>query len=259
MPMDEESTVRAQFGWLPLSVYRPPQDLEWKELIKDEGDIQTRRSGNAKYLPNLRYSEFHPKLAEVVIRYWSMPNDLIVDPFAGRATRGLVALTLKRRYEGYEVAPTTYQNTLSKISSLGGTLFLDDGCFMKNTPDQTADLVFTCPPYFQQEKYESCEGQLSDQPTYESFLQKIELAVKNIYRVLKDRKFVCWVCADFRESGKFRLFHYDSISLFQKIGFKVHDLVVIHNNSPFAALQAGKVTAKRYTSKIHEYLLVLRK
>jgi hypothetical protein len=34
---------------------------------------------------------------------------------------------------------------------------------------------------------------------------------------------------------------------------------LIKNFSPFAALQMGKVAAKRYTSKIHEYLLVFRK
>ena len=35
--------------------------------------------------------------------------------------------------------------------------------------------------------------------------------------------------------------------------------MIMKNISPFAALQAGKVASKRYTSKVHEYVLVFRK
>jgi hypothetical protein len=64
---------------------------------------------------------------------------------------------------------------------------------------------------------------------------------------------------DWRDGKAFRLFHADSLRIFQQFGLVPHDVVIIHNNSPFAPLQAGKVAAKRYTSKVHEYLLVLRK
>ncbi len=46
---------------------------------------------------------------------------------------------------------------------------------------------------------------------------------------------------------------------FKKHGFNQHDIVILENISPFAALQIGKTAAKRYTSKVHEYLLVFRK
>lgn len=83
----------------------------------------------------------------------------------------------------------------------------------------------------------------------------------DVNRTVKDQfgGFVCWVCADWRDGKAFRLFHTDSLRLFQAAGFTAHDVVIIHNNSPFAPLQAGKVAAKRYTSKVHEYLLVFRK
>ena len=260
MPMDEDSTVISQFGWLPLSVFKPVKSPSWDNIIKDDGDeLQTRRGANVKYLPNLRYSKFHPHLAEVVVRYWSEKNDLVVDPFAGRTTRGLVSLELKRRYEGYEVAPLTYKKTRGNILPLGGKIYLEDGCYMKNTSNYCADLVFTCPPYHDLEKYEVVENQLSEETSYEGFLDKIDIAMRNMRRVLKNDGFVCWVCADWRKKGKLIMFHKDSIDLFEKNGFTIHDIVVIQNNSPFAALQAGKVASKRYTSKVHEYLIVARK
>lgn len=248
-----------QFGWLPLSVYKPGKGIKWKEIIQDNGDISTKRGENCKYLPSLRFSEFNPELAETIIKYWSLENHLIVDPFAGRATRGIVASKLNRKYEGYEIAPTTYQETSCKVGLIGGKLFNSDGCKMESTSDNVADLVFTCPPYHRLEKYESSDNQLSDISDYSQFLKKIQECAKNIHRVLKDNGFVCWVCADWRDGKAFRLFHLDCIEIFQLVGFKVHDIVIIENISPFAPLQAGKVAANRYTSKTHEYLIVFRK
>jgi len=259
LPLKTDEKVKDQFGWLPVSVYKPTKGKEWKELIKDDGDVTTRRSKDCKYLPKLKFSEFNPDLAEKIITYWSLKDHLIVDPFAGRATRGVISLHLGRKYEGYEVAPTTYKNTKEKVGKLGGYLFNLDGCKMELTEDGTANLVFTCPPYHRLEKYESADDQLSDIKDYDKFLEKIELCIKNIHRVLDDNGFVCWVCGDWRDGKQYRTFHIDCINKFRKNGFKLWDVVIIENISPFAPLQAGKVAAKRYTSKVHEYLLVFRK
>lgn len=259
LPLAEGKTATEQFGWLPVSIFRPGRGKGWEEAVQDEGDVSTRRSKSAKYLPGLRFSKFNAHLAEVVVRYWSVRGDLIVDPFAGRATRGTVALRLGRRYQGYEVAPTTYKETAHKIEELGGELEFADGCILRHSKDDSAGLIFTCPPYWKLEKYESAKYQLSDSPSYSKFLHLISYCAANCYRVLHPGRFLCWVCADWRDGGGLTLFHADSLKIFRKAGFKVHDIVIVENLSPFAALQIGKVAAKRYTSKVHEYLLVFRK
>jgi hypothetical protein len=66
------------------------------------------------------------------------------------------------------------------------------------------------------------------------------------------------VC-DWRDGSGYHQFGSDSIQLFKNNGLIPHDTVIIKNNSPFAALQAGKAASKRITSKIHEYILVFRK
>lgn len=256
--MRTDQTVKEQFGWLPVSIFKPERREDWRELIGDDGDHATRRSEDAKYLPGLRFSEFHPHLAEMVIRYWSVEGSRVVDCFAGRATRGVVALSLGRNYEGYEVAPDTFASTHAKISERGGELFHADGTVMGRTGAGTADLVFTCPPYHRLEKYQSGENQLSDIKDYDTFISEIRKCAVNVARVLKPSGFVCWVCADWRDGKAFRLFHQDSTKAFVDAGLIPHDVVIIHNNSPFAPLQAGKVAANRYTSKVHEYLLVFR-
>jgi DNA modification methylase len=130
---------------------------------------------------------------------------------------------------------------------------------MEEVSDKSADLIFTCPPYFNLERYESVPGQLSDENKYESFMSKIDVCISNCYRVLKSGAFACWVVGDLRTGGGFQNFHGDVINSFKKHGFNQHDIVILENISPFAALQIGKTAAKRYTSKVHEYLLVFRK
>ena len=47
--------------------------------------------------------------------------------------------------------------------------------------------------------------------------------------------------------------------MFTKSGLKLHDIIVMKNDTIFAFLQMGKCASKRYTSKVHEYILVFRK
>lgn len=268
-------TVKDKYGFLPTSVWNVTKGKKWKEMIRDVGDPQrTRRSANAKHLPSLKYSEFNPTVAERIIAYWSQPGDLVVDPFAGRATRAIVTTELARNYIGYEIAPQTYNLTCDMIKFRDthfpqnmfqgrGTwsIILGDGCLLQDIKDQSADLVFTCPPYHDLEKYEEVEGQLSSIKDYGEFLQRIQQCAHNINRVLKPEKFCAWVCGDWRNQsrGGFFAFHIDSINCFRQAGLSLWDIIILHNNSPFAAKQAAKCEKQRYTSKIHEYLLIFKK
>lgn len=263
LPLDDNSKVIDQFGWLPVSIFCPLKKPHLEMFIDDKGDpAGTRRSKDAKYLPSLRYSRFHPHLAEAIISYWSLPDDLIIDPFAGRSTRAVIAGYLSRRYIGYEIIPEVAratQDNVDKHNFESVSIYQSDGCLLADIADETADLVFTCPPYHRLERYEEAPGQLSDIKEYSDFLEAIRLVADNITRVLAPGKFLCWVCADWRDGKAFRIFHKDSLEIFEAAGLIPWDIMIIQNNSPFAALQAGKVAAKRYTSKIHEYLLVFRK
>jgi len=260
------ATVRGKLDFLPISVWHLKKSKYWADKIRDTGDIEkTRRSSNCKHLPNLKYSEFNPDVAQRVILFWSNKNELIVDPFAGRSTRAVVSMYLNRNYQGYEIAPKTYEEMLSKIKKVpkskdigSAEIFLDDGCKMNQTNNNEADLVFTCPPYHQLEKYESVDNQLSDIRDYDKFLDRIKECSKNIFRVLKPGRFCVWVVADWRLNG-FKCFHKDSIDIFQESGFKLWDIVINQLNSPFPSFQIRKCYKNCYTSKSHEYILVFKK
>lgn len=261
MPVSDDSKVMTQFGRLPLSIMEFQNSSKWNFAYFEQDESEKRRSEDSEYLPGLGMSEFSSEVCEFILRYWSMKNSIVVDPFAGRATRAIISEKLGRKYYGYEISPLTYNRSLSHYKKVGvnPVLHLSDGCKLESTKDEIAHLVLTCPPYFNIEKYEEVENQLSDCDNYETFLGKITECVGNIKRVLKPGGFCCWVCADWRDSKGFRQFSNDSINIFKSVGMIPHDTVIIKNNSPFAALQAGKCASKRITSKTHEFILVFRK
>jgi DNA modification methylase len=260
LPVSDKVMVKDQFNELPLSIMEFDNSSKWKNAYFEQLPEEKRRSDDAKYLAGYGMSEFNSGLCEFILKYWSMKNSIVVDPFAGRATRAIISTKLGRKYYGYEVSPSTYSRSLEhyKKLNISPTLYLEDGCRMENIDNDFAHLVMTCPPYSSLEKYESVPNQLSDL-SYEKFLERIYLCAENIKRVLVPGGFCCWVCANWREPSGFRQFTTDSINIFKSTGLISHDEVILKNNSPFAALQAYKCACKRITSKIHETLLVFKK
>ena len=270
-------TVEASYGFLPTSVWNILKSRTWTNLIQDKSAVRGTRgkgaAGDRGHLKGIAFSEFNPDLAERIIRYWSIEGDLIVDPFGGRAIRAIVAIKLKRNYIGYEIAPSAYRFTNERLdyvremaeyafdfdNTLGdSTIILGNGCKMSDVSTDTADMIFTCPPYHNLEKYESVEGQLSDIDEYEEFLEKISLCTQHCKRVLKPGKFAVWVVADWRRNG-FKCFHKDCIDIFLKQGFELWDIVVSYYPGQFIYLNIERCEDHKYTSKTHEYVLVFRK
>ena len=263
LPLRTDVKIKDQFGWLPLSIYRPTKEskINWKDAYLNDGMNEVRKGDNTEYLPDYSFSEFHAGLAENVLKFWSLKGSKVLDPFAGRVTRAFVATKLGREYTGFEISPKTYERVHNHFEGVGMKphIINGDGTLMEEIADKSADLIFTCPPYFNLERYESVPGQLSDEPKYEPFMSKIDVCIGNCFRVLKSGAFACWVVGDMRTNEGLHNFHGDVINSFKKHGFLQHDVVILENISPFAALQIGKTASKRYTSKIHEYLLVFRK
>jgi len=262
LPIREDINVKDQFGFLPLSLIKPTKQSKekWSEAYFDDGDIQIRKvSGGA--IKELKMSEFHAGIAENIVRYWSLPGAKIVDPFAGRVTRAVVTNRLGREYHGYEITPNTYKRALAHFDKLGisPNLYLSDGTKLLNTPDEFSDLILTCPPYYNIERYESVDGQLSDSKTYGEFMEMIDVCAENCYRVARPGSFCVWVVADFRDGGNLIDFHGDTTQSFKKAGWLYHDIIIMENISPFATLTQYQAACKRYTPKTHEYILVFRK
>ncbi len=71
--------------------------------VRTVWDIHTRP------YPEAHFATFPPALVEPCIQLGSSPRELILDPFIGSGTTGLVALKLNRRFVGIELNPAYLQ------------------------------------------------------------------------------------------------------------------------------------------------------
>ena len=75
---------------------------KYSNLFKNRSDIWTIPT---QVFPEAHFATFPEKLVEPCVLAGSRPGDLVLDPFSGSGTTGLVALKLGRRYVGIELNP----------------------------------------------------------------------------------------------------------------------------------------------------------
>jgi len=214
-------------------------------------------------------SEFNTTVAKNIISFWSEPGDKILDPFSGR-TRALVSYAMNRSYVGYEVSKDVVEYMEKRFVELGlkdkenfDVKIVNKDCInvLDDYGKDKFDFCFSCPPYWNLEKYESCKGQLSDIDDYDEF---VELLVDRLYAAemcLKKDKYMAIVVGDFRKKGEYFPIHSD---LIRQMSFNenliLHDIIAIQN-LPFytAAFYFGSSKRTKRTAKAHEYLLIWKK
>ena len=214
------------------------------------------------------FSEFNPLVSQNITNYWSDENDVVLDPFAGR-TRGVVSGLTHRKYYGFEISPTVYKAVIEVIESgkdkfdegFKPIIYNDDSFNINkyNIPD--TDCIFSCPPYWNLEKYESVPGQLSDIEDYNSFLERFKQIMEKCINKLKDNGFICLVVGDFRKDEKLISFEADITKTMESIPrIVLWDKIVLQNiDHGWASRKFGSIKHKRIVSKVTEYLLVFKK
>ena len=79
-------------------------------------NLRTVWDVHTKPYQGAHFATFPPELIEPCISLSSQPQDLVLDPFIGSGTTGIVALKLKRRFVGIELNPS-YLNKLRRNDS----------------------------------------------------------------------------------------------------------------------------------------------
>jgi len=211
-------------------------------------------------------SKFNSEYAKRIIEMWSKEGDLIMDPFAGRSSRPLVSTLLERNYVGFDVIKDNLDeaqeqyDTLKKDRELGKLELINSSS--ENIDDffseSVADMVMTCPPYYNIEKYDSADGQLTDIKTYEDFLKVYEVILEKTSKVLKPSCFFVVVLANFRIDGKLYDFSSDTKDILKK-HLTFHDEIILEMSPAKRHPLYNQSITNLNCLKTHEYCLVFRK
>ena len=175
-----------------------------KELSRDtsKGKDWVKVGGGLRAL-----SKFNSENCKNIINYFTCKGDTILDPFAGRS-RATISNHLGRKYIGFELTEKYFPQTIGEDLRV----YNDDSANMGKWLDYLdyADLVFTCPPYWDMEKYSKDENDLSTFKTYDKFLDGCNSRLELASQYLKDDGFLIVALMDFRRKGILHSWHTDT-------------------------------------------------
>lgn len=284
--------LKDKYGWPPFSVintisfdWQRRKD-EWEVLFKDSTagrDVKrynatptntfSARGADAKKAESV--SEFDPYLAELMYRWFSREGDYIIDPFAGGCVRGVVASVLGRNYRGIDLNlsqvlanESQYKDLQERYTNLAGTMwyFHDDADNALNYLNQ-ADMIFTCPPYYNLEQYTNDPRDLSRQPSYADFLNKYSSILCKAAYKLMDNSFFVIVVSEVREEcrgiekSNFVGLVPDTIHILRDIcSLHYYNEIIVMNNIGSLPIRAPKYfDQSRKIGRMHQNVLVFYK
>jgi DNA modification methylase len=259
---------------------------EWASMSRNVwGDVSSPRQ--KKHIDH--GATFPVKLADRLIRLYSRPGDLVLDPFAGTGTTLEACVSTGRNGIGIELNEKFCRTAQGTIKPAGGAMIevVNDDCrnLARHVEDGSVQLVITSPPYadFIRKSVEdrskvhkqsriaidnnSRVKQYSDDPRdfgnlpYEQFLQELDGLISKLYAATKPGGYNAWVVKDYRDTKNgvpYVAFHSDLARLGEARGFRFHDLIVWDQNDQRSLILLGYPSVF-YTNQNCSFIVVFRK
>ena len=211
-------------------------------------------------------SIFDPVLCEICYKWFNIRNGKILDPFAGGSVRGIVANVLGYNYTGIDLSEKQIKANYDNANELNCNMDIlnwinDDSNNVDNyIEDNSMDMIFTCPPYFDLEVYSKKENDLSNM-NYDDFKISYKNILKKCCKKLKNNRFGIVVISDVRDKkGYYRNLIDLTKEAFIESGVGFYNDIILLNSVGTARLRANmSFTSSRKVVKIHQNVLVFYK
>jgi hypothetical protein len=277
-PIEKHNLLSDIFIVPPFSVldtrqgYWQARKKHWKELIGDNGESREISLGeseetNGKYetgckniAPNV--SLLDPVLSELVNHWFGFNGCNTFDCFAGDSVFGYVSSYMGNKFTGIELRQEqAYLNNTRIAQYPDSKYYCDDGQnVLTHIGENSQDLLFSCPPYFDLEIYSDLPNDASNQKNYNDFISILDNAFSNAIKCLKNNRFAVIVVGDVRDK---KGFYYDFIgsikAIFKKNGMPVYNEMILIEQSGTLAIRANNMMKNRKIGKCHQNVLVFFK
>lgn len=239
--------------WMGLGIQselgRGEQALYDFGAARDYLTISTRQGGT---------SIFDPVLCELVYRWYTAPEDTIVDPFAGGSVRGMVAVALGREYHGLDIRREQVEANRVQVAGWTRRPYWTVGD-AQHTAELAprADLIFTCPPYGDLEQYSDDPADLSTMP-WADFLTAYRESISQAASVLRDDRFFAVVVGDLRgPDGSARFLPAETAIAMRDAGLTLYQEAIVLDPHGSKQMMAPRVfDASRKLLRLHQSLIV---
>jgi len=202
-------------------------------------------------------------------KWFNIPNGSILDPFAGGSVRGIVSNYLGYDYTGIELRSEQVlsnqeqaKTILKSNDKFPNWIVGDSKEVLNGIEDKSFDMVFTCPPYFDLEKYSDDSADLSNMD-YESFKDSYAQILTKACEKLKDNRFLAIVIGDVRDKDR-TINWYRNLVGFTKdcvidAGLYLYNEIILLDRIGTSAMRVDQAFSKRKLVKIHQNIYIFYK
>ncbi len=274
----EVASLADEFGCPPFSVIDTRQGFwqarkkAWNVRIGDNGEsregtlFSSAKTAN-EFAQKLKkvgtVSILDAALAETLCRWFGRPGFTAIDPFAGDSVFGFVACSLGLSFKGIELRKEQAELNQGRLDAAGlSGVYINDTSenIDAHIDDESADMVFSCPPYADLEVYSDDPRDLSNMPTAQ-FMELYGSILGSTYRKLKDNRFAVIVISEVRaKGGEYIGLVPHTIDQMCAAGYKFWNEIILINSHGTLPLRAGgPMRASRKVGRTHQNVLVFCK
>lgn len=207
------------------------------------GAVQERAGGVAGT------SVFDPVLCELMYKWFAPKGGKILDPFAGESTKGIIANFLGYQYTGVELRQSQIEANNRQAALVAAKVLQEHNeemvlpTWIQGDSSQLGavidehdpfsegyDFIWTSPPYYDLEIYSESEKDGSAFETYAKFMVWYKEIFRQAVERLKPNRFLAVKVGEIRDdspSGFYRNFEYDNIRVFEELGLRHYNRIVL--------------------------------
>lgn len=247
--------------WLQLGI-----QSELGRDVQTYGRISNwiNRNIQAGHAPKQNQSVFDPVLCELIYRWFCPRGGVVVDPFAGGSVRGIVAALLNRKYYGVELSAEQVAENEKQAQDICGStrpnwIVADAWDVLTELAGIEADLILSCPPYWNLERYSDDQRDLSNL-SWPDFLYRYREIIRRTLSLLRPDRFACFVVANIRDKrGGYVDLVGETIRAFEDAGAQLYNEAVLLTQAGTAPVRAATLFRTRKLAKTHQNVLVFVK
>lgn len=259
----EEGSLKRDYIQPPFSILKGNSG-DWLNLKKElKEKINDNTESREKLIDdNFGTSLFDPVLATIIIKWFTPTGQKnILDCFSGDSTIGAIASMLGHKFTGIELRQEQVNLNNTRLQNNESKYICDDGQnVLKHIEENSQDLLFSCPPYYNMEVYSDLPNDASNQETYEDFLEILKNAFTDSAKCLKEDRFAVIVTANIRDKqGFYYPMVHDIIKIFSEAGLYLYNDMILADPIGSGALRARKSFRNRKVVKVHQNILVFYK
>ena len=249
---------------------------EWKSIDVNTDSLWIIDKRDNSGVHNANYhGNFVPQIPRELMQRFTKKGDFVLDTFLGGGTTLIETQRLERNGIGIElqeeVAKQTKklikqeakENLVSDIYVGDSSNFEYDKLLEKYNIDNVQFIIYH-PPYWDIIKFSEEEKDLSNCPTLENFLDKLEKTIVDSTKILQKGRYCAIVIGDKYEKGQVVPLGFYCMQLFQKHKMKLKAILVKNFNETKGkqnqqALWKYRALANNLYLFKHEYIFIFKK